>query len=151
VNFTDASGYCFMGCFWQPIFRAVQNFLRQVPIVGAIVQIAAGALCTTVLAPVCVGIAAAVITGITNGKLGLALRAGFIAAATAYAFAAVGDVTGTFSGAPNGRHAPLDFMSEAHQFNIAGITQRRRHSFYPSDAWPFQIGDDGDLHARCDL
>jgi hypothetical protein len=55
VNFTDPSGYCFLGCFWQPIFRAIQNFLRQVPIVGAIVQIAAGAICTTVLAPVCVG------------------------------------------------------------------------------------------------
>src|SRR5262249_39241215 len=120
VNFTDPSGYCFMGCFWQPIFRAIQSFLRQVPIVGAIVQIAAGAICSTVLAPVCVGIAAAVITGITSGNLGLALRAGFIAAATAYAFTAVGDMTSSFAGAPNGGHAPLDFMSEAHMFNIAG-------------------------------
>jgi hypothetical protein len=66
-----------------------------------------------------VGIAAAVITGITSGNLGLALRAGFIAAATAYAFTAVGDMTGTFSGASNGGHAPLDFASEAHLFNMA--------------------------------
>lgn len=31
VNFTDPSGYCFMGCFWQPVFRAIGNFLRQKP------------------------------------------------------------------------------------------------------------------------
>jgi RHS repeat-associated protein len=42
LNFTDPSGYCFMGCFWQPIFAAIQNLLRSVPLIGAIVQIAAG-------------------------------------------------------------------------------------------------------------
>lgn len=29
VNFTDSSGYCFMGCFWQPVFRAIGNFFTQ--------------------------------------------------------------------------------------------------------------------------
>ena len=29
VNFTDPSGYCFVGCFWQPVFRAIGNFFRQ--------------------------------------------------------------------------------------------------------------------------
>ena len=43
VNFTDPSGYCFMGCFWQPAFQAIGNFLRQNW--GAILQIAAAAVC----------------------------------------------------------------------------------------------------------
>jgi hypothetical protein len=67
-----------------------------------------------------VGLAAAAVTGITSGKLGLALKAGFISAVTAFAFTAVGDLTGNFSGAPKGGHATLDFGSEAHLFNIAG-------------------------------
>jgi RHS repeat-associated protein len=83
VNFTDPSGYCFLGCFWKPIFRAIQNLFRSVPILGSIVQIAAGVLCAGPLAPVCIGVAAAAVTGITSGKLGLALRAGFITAITA--------------------------------------------------------------------
>ncbi len=45
LNFTDPSGYCFLGCFWQKAFKAVQKLFRQVPILGAIVQIAAGFLC----------------------------------------------------------------------------------------------------------
>src|SRR6187200_2683146 len=49
LNFTDPSGYCFLGCFWQPIFAAIQNLFRSVPILGSIVQIAAGILC----GPVC--------------------------------------------------------------------------------------------------
>ena len=81
LNFTDPSGYCFLGCFWKPIFAGIQNLFRNVPILGSIVQIAAGALC----GPICAGIASAVITGITSGKLGLALRAGFISAVTAFA------------------------------------------------------------------
>jgi RHS repeat-associated protein len=116
LNFTDPSGYCFLGCFWKPIFAGIQNLFRSVPILGAIVQIAAGALC----GPICVGIASAVITGITSGNLGLALKAGFISAVTAFAFTAVGDLTSGFSGAPNGGHMPLDFGSDAHLFNIAG-------------------------------
>jgi RHS repeat-associated protein len=27
LNFTDPSGYCFMGCFWKPIFRAIGGLL----------------------------------------------------------------------------------------------------------------------------
>ena len=32
LNFTDPSGYCFLGCFWKPIFAAVQNLFRSVPV-----------------------------------------------------------------------------------------------------------------------
>src|SRR5215468_6041021 len=67
VNFTDPSGYCFMGCFWKPIFAAIGNFLRQNW--GAILEIAAAAICTPLgIAPVCAGIAAAFVTGITSGN-----------------------------------------------------------------------------------
>src|SRR5262245_25206379 len=85
-----------MGCFWQPIFRGVQNFLRQLPIVGSIIQIAAAAIC----GPTCAALASAAIAGITSGKLGVALKAGFITAVTAGAFQLAGDLTGSL-GAEN--------------------------------------------------
>jgi hypothetical protein len=92
-TFTDPTGYCFLGCFWQPIFRAIQNLFRSVPILGAIVQIAAVALCP--VAPVvCAGLASTFVTGVTSGKLGLALKSGFISAITALAFFEVGELVG---------------------------------------------------------
>jgi RHS repeat-associated protein len=42
VNYTDPSGYCFLGCFWKPVFKAIGNFIRQNW--RALVQIAATAL-----------------------------------------------------------------------------------------------------------
>jgi RHS repeat-associated protein len=110
LNFTDPSGYCFLGCFWKPIFSAIQNLFKNIPILGTIVQIAAGALCGP-LAAVCVGVAAAAITGITSGNLGLALKAGFISAVTAFAFYEVGNLTA---------HGTLAFGSETHLLNVAG-------------------------------
>jgi RHS repeat-associated protein len=107
VNFTDPSGYCFMGCFWKPIFRAVQNFLRQFPIVGTIIQIAAAAIC----GPTCAVLASTVIAGITSGNLGLALRAGFMTAVTVFAMFEVGEFTS---------HGSLQFGSDTHLLNIAG-------------------------------
>ena len=41
LNFTDPSGYCFMGCFWQKPFKAIGALLRKFPIIGQIVQAAA--------------------------------------------------------------------------------------------------------------
>ena len=91
LNFTDPSGYCFMGCFWKPIFKAIGNFFRENW--RSLVQIAAAAICTPMgLGPVCAVAATTIITGITSGNLGLALRAGFIAAVTAGAFYAVGSL-----------------------------------------------------------
>jgi RHS repeat-associated protein len=85
LNFTDPSGYCFMGCFWKSAFRAIGNFIRQNW--GAIVQFVVTAACTasTVCAPflpLIAGLTSAVITGVTSGNLGLALRAGIITAVT---------------------------------------------------------------------
>jgi RHS repeat-associated protein len=114
VNFTDPSGYCFMGCFWQPIFRDVQNLLRQFPIIGNILTIAAAAWCGPA-APLCAGIAATItsmaVAGITSGKLGVALRAGFVTAVTAFAMFEVGEFTS---------HGDLKFGSDIHLENIAG-------------------------------
>jgi RHS repeat-associated protein len=110
VNFTDPSGYCFLGCFWKPIFAAIGNFLRQNW--GAILQIAAAAICQPLgIGPVCAGVAAAFVTGITSGNLGLALRAGFIAAVTASAMFEVGEYTS---------HGDLQFLSDTHLLNMAG-------------------------------
>jgi RHS repeat-associated protein len=114
VNFTDPSGYCFMGCFWKPIFGGLQSLLQRVPIVGSILEIAAAALCATPLAPVCAGLAAAFITGVTTGKLGLALKAGLISTLTAVAFTAVGDET------LGPQHSMPGFGSPTHLANIAG-------------------------------
>src|SRR5262249_54362441 len=59
------------------------------PIIGSLITIAASAICGP-----CGALAQAVITGITTGKLGLALKAGFIAIATQLAFGEIGDLTG---------------------------------------------------------
>jgi RHS repeat-associated protein len=117
VNFTDPSGYCFMGCFWQPMFRLLGDVFRQAPILGAILQITAGAIC----GPPCAALASAFVTGVTSGDLGKALRAGITAFLTAEAFTVVGNLTESLGleGAPLGGHAPLEFLSEAHLFNIA--------------------------------
>ncbi len=124
LNFTDPSGYCFMGCFWKSAFRAIGNFFRQNW--GAIVQIAAAAICSAVGGPglgsACGAVASAIVTGITSGDLGKALRAGLISAVTAIAFYGIGDLTGNFEGSLPwlGGHGPLEFGSPAHLFNIAG-------------------------------
>jgi RHS repeat-associated protein len=127
LNFTDPSGYCFMGCFWKPIFRAIGNFFRQNW--GAIVQIAAAAICSAMGGPslgsACGAIASAIVTGITSGDLGKALRAGLISAVTAIAFYGIGELTGSLGlegviDPVRGGHGPLEFMSEAHIFNMAG-------------------------------
>jgi RHS repeat-associated protein len=94
VNFTDPSGYCFLGCFWKPIFGGIQNAFRRVPILGSILEIGAGILCSGVGAgPVCAALAASFVAGITSGNLGVALRAGLITAVTAGADFGVGSFT----------------------------------------------------------
>ena len=127
LNFTDPSGYCFMGCFWKSAFRAIGNFFRQNW--GSLVQIAAAAICSAVGGPglgsACGAIASAIVTGITSGDLGKALRAGLISAVTAIAFYGVGELTGSLGlegvlDPDLGGHGPLGFMSEAHLFNVAG-------------------------------
>ena len=46
LAFTDPSGYCFLGlCSIGNIFKEFQHLLRDVPIVGTIVEVAAAAIC----------------------------------------------------------------------------------------------------------
>ena len=83
--------------------------------------VAAGLIC----GPVCSSITSAVVTGLASGDLGLALKAGLISMATATAFTAVGDLTGSLGlegvlDPELGGHGPLAFLKEAHLFNIAG-------------------------------
>jgi len=83
LNFTDPSGYCFMGCFWKPIFRSIGKFFRENW--RSLVQIAAVALICQGN-PICAGIVTGIVVGVTSGDLGLALKSGLIAAVTAAAF-----------------------------------------------------------------
>jgi RHS repeat-associated protein len=76
LNFTDPSGYCFLGCFWQGLFKGIQKVFRAVPILGTLLQIAAGAIC----GPACAILVSAFVAGVTSGSLGAALKAGFITA-----------------------------------------------------------------------
>jgi RHS repeat-associated protein len=122
LNFTDPSGYCFLGCFWQPIFKAIGAFFRNIPILGAILKMAAPYFCGP-FAPVCAVLASSFVAGVTSGKLGVALRVGLITAVTIGAFHIAGELTGGFPGAPYGGHGPLDAGSEAHLSNIAAHRQ----------------------------
>jgi len=119
LNFTDPSGYCFLGCFWQKPFKALGKLIRKAPIVGNLLQVA-GAIACGPANFVCVGLVSAAVTGVSSGDLGQALKSGLISAVTAAAMFQVGELTGGFAGAPNGGHAQLDFLSEAHVFNMAG-------------------------------
>jgi hypothetical protein len=73
VNFTDPSGYCFLGCFWKPTFKAIGNFFKQNW--PAILQITVTALCnlTPAAGPACAALGSFV-SGVTSGNLGQALR-----------------------------------------------------------------------------
>lgn len=74
------------------MFKAIGSFFRQNW--AAIVQVAATALlCSGPLAPVCAGVVAFAVTGVTSGDLGMALRAGVTAFITATAFQVVGKMT----------------------------------------------------------
>jgi len=129
LNFADPSGYCFMSCFCKSAFRAIGNFFRQNW--GSLFQIAAVVvMCGVPANPICAGIVTGIVVGITSGDLGQALRAGLIAAVTAVAFHQVGELTTGLPGAPNGGHAVLDFMSEAHIFGteletLSGLVPKR--------------------------
>jgi RHS repeat-associated protein len=124
LNFTDPSGYCFAGCFWQGPFKALGAAIRRTPILGNILQVAATAICLGAGGgPACAPLASAAVTGLASGDIGQALKAGAIAAATAAVSNVVGDLTGGFAGTLDlilKGHGPLEFLSDAHLFNIAG-------------------------------
>jgi RHS repeat-associated protein len=98
VNFTDPSGYCFMGCFWKPVFKAVQKAFRNIPFLGMLVQVVAGALCPATWGATCAIAASVAVAGVTSGKLGIALKAGLITAITYGAFQLASEALGDLPG-----------------------------------------------------
>jgi RHS repeat-associated protein len=126
LAFTDPSGYCFLGLcgignFFNNFFKDIQHLLRDVPIIGTIVEVAAAALCLGVL--VCAVTAAFISTtavaGIETGNFRLGLRAGLIAAATAVAFWEVGNLTNAIAGAdPYGPHIQPQIGTSEYAFNV---------------------------------
>jgi RHS repeat-associated protein len=129
LAFTDPSGYCFLGLcgignFFNNFFKDIQHLLRDVPIVGTIVEVAAAAICPAVL--VCAVAAAflstTAVAGIETGNFGLGLKAGLIAAATAAAFWEVGNLTDVVQQTPVGSHTPpnlsTDLGVQAYAFNV---------------------------------
>jgi RHS repeat-associated protein len=126
LNFSDPSGYCFAGCFWQKPFKALGKLLNKFPIIGDILKIAAVGVCQivtfggcTVIMPI---IASAFVAGVRSGSLGQALRAGLMATASAAAFYGAGELTGAVDGAIAGAGGGYSITpgSAAHVFNIAG-------------------------------
>jgi hypothetical protein len=111
LAFTDPNGYCFLGLcgvvdaigsFFTNPFHAVQTLLQRVPILGNIIEIAATSICAASFgcAPFVALVAAvttAAVAGITSGNLGVALKAGLIAGATAGTLQAVGGATGAIA------------------------------------------------------
>ncbi len=100
LAFTDPSGHCVLGCFWQHvghfisgIGHAVSHFLQTNPVARAIVQIGI-TIGLNVALPglgfVAAGLAAGITTGLAGGNLGQALKAGFVAGATSFAFSGLG-------------------------------------------------------------
>src|SRR6266851_5321278 len=113
----DPTGFCFLGCFWKPIFHAIGQIFR-VPIVSQVFVIAAVvALCPTTggACAILVGSASSAFTaGVSSGKIGEAFKAGLVSAATAAAFYGVGEAT-DFHGADMSK-----FLTGDHFANIAG-------------------------------
>src|SRR5262249_49816998 len=111
LAFTDPSGYSWL----SEAFHAVQDLFRAVPIIGAIVRIAAVALCgpgASICAFAMAVISSSAVAGITTGKVSAGLQAGAVAGLTAAAFYAVGTLT-----TPPGGIQPF---TGAHIANIAG-------------------------------
>lgn len=128
TSYSDPNGACFLGCFWKGIFKFISHNI------GQIFQIAIMAVCSATpgcqpFLPVVAFVSSAVITGITTGKIGLALRAGLIASETASLFYEVGEITNSIAGISAGQpHAmDLSWLSdgntahlEAFAFNVVG-------------------------------
>jgi hypothetical protein len=125
LAFTDPSGFSWLSSFFHSVSHAVSSvahFLTSNPIVKAVLQIGITVLLNAVLPGLgfitgSAGLAfaaaaggAAIVTGLSGGKLSQILQAGLIAGATAFAFYEVGDLTG---------HTP-SFGTPAYAENVVG-------------------------------
>jgi RHS repeat-associated protein len=98
LAYTDPTGFCPGNCIGMVNPQAPQaSGLMQ--LVEAAFKIAVSAMCVAAgpgcqaFLPLVVGVTSAYIAGVTSGSLAVALKAGVIAAGTALAFQAVGDIT----------------------------------------------------------
>ena len=101
------------GCFWKPIFKAIAQ------LIPALIKIAVVTLATFACGTCAIlisGVVSSVMVAVTGGNLSQALRAGFIAMATAAAFNFVGDATAM----PGTGSHDLPFGSEQYVQNVAG-------------------------------
>jgi RHS repeat-associated protein len=96
VNFTDPSGYCFLGCFWKSVLSAIWRAIK--PYIVTVLRVALAATAAFICGPACAAFASPVtsvfVTGVSGGGLGQMLKAGLITAFTAAAFYGVGELTG---------------------------------------------------------
>ncbi len=103
LAFTDPSGHCFLGCFWQhivsnPIVRAVVQIVATVVLAAVLTPVAAvigfaASAATTAAGIGAAALSASIVTGLSGGNLGQILRAGLIAGATAFGFAEVSSLS----------------------------------------------------------
>ncbi|MGJ5037601.1 MULTISPECIES: RHS repeat-associated core domain-containing protein [unclassified Bradyrhizobium] len=112
LTFTDPSGHCFLGCFWNAIGKAVSgawksvtHFFQTNAIARSILQIGATILLSIALPglgfaanSLALAVASAaggamIATGLSGGNIGQVLKSGLIAAVTAAAFYGIGDIT----------------------------------------------------------
>jgi RHS repeat-associated protein len=116
LTFTDPSGFSWLSHF----FHQVANFLRANPLVRAVVQIAIATALAAIgnfeLSAVILAAAAsaAIVTGLSGGRIGDIIKAAAIAGATAVAFYGVGEITQPALGATVAEQE-FDFAA-----NIAG-------------------------------
>jgi len=122
LTFTDPTGFSWLSSF----FHQVAHFLSSHPLVRAVFQIAITVILTAALGPAGAGLSleataviaaaagAAIVTGLSGGRIGDIIRASAIAGATALAFYGVGQITQPAAGATI---AEQQFDSVA---NIAG-------------------------------
>ncbi|WP_315766701.1 MULTISPECIES: RHS repeat-associated core domain-containing protein [unclassified Bradyrhizobium] len=130
--FTDPSGFDFISNvfgsianFISGVARAIGSFIQNN--LASILQIAITTFlsATGVFAPIAAFVGAAVATGLTGGNLGQVLRVGALAAATAFAFAAVGGATnavaaGNMDAFSLTSHSAPGFGTPEYAFNVAG-------------------------------
>jgi len=136
LAFTDPSGYCFLGLcgsidhFFTRLFNEAGRILRQTPILGPIVELAATAACyagpqVVVCAMAAASLSTTAVAGLESGNLGRGLMAGAIAVGQVIAFNAVGELTNGVaaaagfdtSGPPPDSHVNPAVTGESYVFN----------------------------------
>jgi RHS repeat-associated protein len=124
LAFTDPSGFSWLSDVFHDIVNAISSLFNAVPILRSIAQLVITAVLSPFVGPfVAAAAGAAIITGLSGGNLGQMLRAGAIAAATAFAFNVVGAATNAVAGQGfdlSAAHIQPQFGTDAYAFNVAG-------------------------------